>query len=138
MIGFAAPALIGFADRHTLVCLSLVVGPLLRGSSSRHSNNTKKGHLLATSCVIGAGNGIGFAAPALIGFADRHTLVCLSLVVGPLLRGSSSRHSNNTKKATYWRPLVLLERAMGFGPTTSTLATRYMLLCYLFCVIFIR
>jgi hypothetical protein len=33
--------------------------------------------------LIGAGNGIGFAAPALIGFADRHTLVCLSLVVGP-------------------------------------------------------
>ncbi len=40
----------------------------------------------------------------------------------PLFRGSSSRHSNNTKKAAFRRPLVLLERAMGFGPTTSTLA----------------
>ena len=29
---------------------------------------------------------------------------------------------NNTKKAAFRRPLVLLERAMGFGPTTSTLA----------------
>ena len=48
---------------------------------------------LPASCVIGAGNGIILAKArftALIAFGDRDTSVSLSLVVGPLLRGSSS------------------------------------------------
>ena len=44
--------------------------------------------------LIGAGNGIDFVASALVRLLPhRHTPVCLSLVVGPLLRGFKSRRS---------------------------------------------
>ena len=50
-------------------------------------------------------------SPSDIFFASSH------FFVGPY---PAAHH--NTKKAAFRRPLVLLERAMGFGPTTSTLA----------------
>ncbi|MBR1398679.1 MAG: hypothetical protein IJ564_00680, partial [Alphaproteobacteria bacterium] len=46
-------------------------------------NNTKKAAFRRPLVLLEKSNGIGFAAPALIGFADRHPKVCLSLVVGP-------------------------------------------------------
>ncbi len=54
---FAARALISFADRDTPVSLSLVVGPLLRGSKSVAALPIKKPPF-RTAFLIGAGNGI--------------------------------------------------------------------------------
>jgi hypothetical protein len=52
-------------------------------SQIRHDTNTP-------NPAIKAGDWIGFAAPTLIAFGDRDTLVSLSLVVGPAAYWSKS------------------------------------------------
>ena len=128
----ASLCLFASAHRHTLVCLSLVVKPASRWFSFtttavQQINPAARAGFICWSkwldcprhCLRNA------RSTALIGKADRHTLVCLSFVVKPASRRfEPTANAVQQKKSCHKGRFFLLVGLTGLEPATSSTRTK--------------